>query len=137
MNFMSKRVIILVLLFLTSCGADREERARLMSDELIKNLANKGSESYFDTAFFNREQMTGILKSVREKCDYKNREGGFINAFTRRSLGTKESNVFFLYEFHLSCDSVRFVLNYQLSDPPKLVGFKVEPTETKNFMIIR
>jgi hypothetical protein len=137
---MSKYKTVLLLFFFAACSSVGEERARLMSDELIKNLGQESSENYFEAAYFNKQQMAVILKGVREKCDYENRKGGFVNSFRKEGFSTsgpRKTNIFFIYEFYLSCDSVRFVLNYESSKVTKLVGFKVEPIETKNPMIIR
>ena len=36
----------------------------------------------------------------------------------------------------MKCDSLRFILSFNTEDEPELMGFKFEPIETENPMIL-
>ena len=47
------------------------------------------------------------------------------------------NSIAYIYEYYLTCDSLRFVLIYNLEkDKPELFKLNIEPLETENPMII-
>lgn len=130
-----KKGLLFFLAFITCCADSGDiQKAQLQADELIKNLAANDSEKYFRNKYFQESKMNQVLFGIRTTCDYENRKGGFVDYFSQS--GSNGRRVFFIYEFYLKCDSVRLILNYELEENPELVGFKVEPIEFKNPMII-
>lgn len=75
------------------------------------------------------------MQELREKCDFKNRKGLFINDFTVTQPGRK--TVSFIYEYKLKCDDIRFIISYDLTEDIELLEFKLEPVEKDNPMITK
>lgn len=130
------RKLPFLLIILISCTNRLEliEEARIQSDEVINNLTENDAAKYFHSKYFGSKEINQSLENIRNVCEYENRRGGFVDYFSES--GIKGNRVYFIYEFYLKCDSVRFILNYDLAKPPTLVQFKVEPIELDNFMII-
>lgn len=90
----------------------------------------------FPSKYFPPEQTELILGDLRDKCDFKNRSGRFINDFFKENVGDTDQ-IYLLYEYYLKCDSIRLILIYNLDKEIVLSGFRLEPIEKDNSMIVR
>lgn len=111
------------------------ERAKKSADYIIENLDKEDVHNSFPPEYFPKEQIKPFLGGVREKCDWKNRDGKFVDFFALKNKNEPDQTAF-IYEFHLDCDSLRFILTYQMIEQPKLMGFKYEPLENHNPLIL-
>ena len=76
-----------------------------------------------------------IIGGIRQNCDWKNKDGKFVDFFTQKNIGGIDQTAF-IYEYYMKCDSLRFILSFNTEDEPELMGFKFEPIETENPMIL-
>lgn len=130
------RFFIFVSIFslLFSCmDANQINEAKKKSDTLLEKIATGNALSEFPEKYFNQEQTKLILNKIKNNCDFANRKGNFINDFTLNQNGI--NRVAFIYEYYLKCDSIRFILTYNLGKELELYEFKLEGIEKNNFMI--
>lgn len=128
----------LVLLFIVSifygCMSVKQiKEAKEKSDSLLTEIAEGNAEKEFPTKYFNSSQTKYFLNQLKYNCDFANRKGHYINDFTMNENGV--NRVAFIYEYYLKCDSLRFILTYNLGNKIELYRFKMEPIEKDNFMI--
>lgn len=97
-------------------------------------LHTEKAYTFFSDKFFSRQQIELISLDLREKCDYENRSGKFVDYYYESTPGTDK--VSFIYEYFLKCDSLRFILKYDLKPEPELIWFRLEGIEAENAMII-
>jgi len=147
MNFKSlnnkKQLSILIIcsFFIFGChDYSQVEQAKILSDQLINNIS-KGEIVYnsFPEKTFNKEITIPLMEELRIKCDFENRKGNFVNEFTQSyfQFPSIDRRVAFIYEFHLKCDSVRFILSYKLGKVIELYEFKLESIKKDNPMITK
>ena len=136
-----KTTVLYVLLFavLTSCNIkdklDKHEKAQKDADFIMNNLNKSEVVSHFPESSFPKEQTERLLGDISRNCDWSNRNGHFVDFTTMMNNG--KSNVAFIYEYFLKCDSLRFILVYNIDDKePKLFNFQMEPLEKKNPIVI-
>lgn len=132
--------LLLIVLLLSYLGNKKLERNRLAeknANYIIENLDKEEVLKEFPEANFkDREQLKNILGGIRQNCEWKNRDGKFVDFFTMKDVGGINSTGF-IYEYYLKCDSLRFILIYNVDkDKPELFKMNIEPLETKNGMII-
>lgn len=131
-------IVMMVLSLLLGCKViDRNQviEARKMSDSLLDSIAAGNVENAFPVKYFNPSQTKLILNWLRKKCDFADRQGNFINDFYISENGVNK--VAFIYEYYLKCDSIRFILTYNLGKRIELCGLKLQPIEKDNFMITK
>lgn len=124
-------------LFINGC-IDKElkvEKAREKSKLLLGKIAEGTAINEFPEKYFSREQGEAILLDLREKCDFKNRKGVFVNDVISSQNGQRQAS--FIYEFMLKCDTIRLIFTYNLSPEIELYEFILEPIEKPNPMILK
>jgi hypothetical protein len=128
------KIISLVLACLCCVDNELKEKAHKKADQVILDLHTEKAYTFFSDKFFSREHIELISRDLREKCDYENRSGKFVDYYYESMPGTDK--VSFIYEYFLKCDSLRFILKYDLKPEPELIWFKLEGIGIKNPMII-
>jgi|688.fasta_scaffold71024_2 hypothetical protein len=146
---MKKTYKILTIIFLTIISIisiivyqfyksnQKTKLAQKQANHIIENLDNSKIVSEFPTKNFqDRMQLEDIIRGIQLNCDWQNRDGKYVDFFTEKQIGGKKS-IAFIYEYYLKCDSLRFILFYDLDqDKPELFKFYFEPVENENKMII-
>jgi cytoplasmic iron level regulating protein YaaA (DUF328/UPF0246 family) len=130
--------IILITLVLFSCAKVEQkqiEQAKKLSEKLLDDIASGKADDAFPKKYFQPDQTRINLSELKNKCDFANRRGHFINDFYESRNGY--FNVHFIYEYYLKCDSIRIVISYNLNDNIELYSFKMEGLEEDNFMILK
>jgi hypothetical protein len=104
---------------------------------IISNLDNVSILKEFpENNFPDREQLKGIIGGLKENCDWKNRDGKFVDFATMKEIGGI-SSIAYIYEYYLVCDSLRFILFYNIDkDTPELFKLTIEPLEAENSLIL-
>jgi hypothetical protein len=105
---------------------------------IMANLDKEAVLSHFPAASFPANQV-GTLKAIvadaGTKCDWQGKRGKFVDLCTISENGN--DGIAYIYEYFLKCDSLRFIMLYNLeSKEPQLVKFLVEPLEKPNSLII-
>jgi hypothetical protein len=104
----------------------------------MKNLDKQEVLTHFPPASFPGKSMEVMKLMVSEtgpKCDWPSRNGKFVDFCTISDNG--KDRIAYIYEYFLKCDSLRFIMLYDLEPKePVLVNFQVEPLEKPNSMII-
>ena len=115
---------------------NRQDLAKAKADSTINNLDKLEVINDFSARYFPKEQIHPILSEFRESCDWKSRRGKFVDFYTMKNItGTNQTAL--IYEYLFDCDSLRFILTYQMESDPVLSGFMVEPIENENRIIVR
>lgn len=130
---------ILVAFLIGSC-TNKQPRsvAREKADLLLEKIGKGGGSEDFPEEFFPAQQTKLILAELVNHCDFANRKGTFINDYYQKNInGTDLAS--FIYEFELSCDTIRFILTYQVPDQGDVLlqEFKLEAVEDSNAMVLR
>ncbi len=133
-------IILLIISFIGYQFYKSHQKTKLAekhASNIIKNLDNAKIINEFPIKNFqNRKQLEEIIYGIQLNCDWKNRDGKFVDFFTEKQIGGKKS-IAYIYEYYLKCDSLRFILFYDLDkDKPELYKFYFEPLENENSMII-
>jgi len=131
-------IILPILLF--GCdykeSLDKHNKAQSIADNIIENLEDPSIYDKFSEKSFPREQLSPLINYLTKDCDWKNRDGKFVDYVTIGKVGAVNQTGF-IYEYYLNCDSLRFILVFNMkSETPELKGFLVEPLEKENKMII-
>ena len=139
MNRISTIIYFLLFALLTNCNVkdklEKQKKAQKDADFIITNLDKRDVFAHFPVNIFPKEQTEKLLGDISKNCDWTNRKGNFIDYTTILDNGKEE--VAFIYEYFLKCDSIRFILIYNIDEKePKLFKFQMEPLEKKNSMII-
>jgi hypothetical protein len=132
-------IYILLLALLTSCNIknklERQEKAQKDANFIIDNLDKSEVISHFPEKYFPKDQTEKLMENLIGNCDWSNKKGHFVDYTTIMDNGKNE--IAFIYEYFLKCDSIRFILVYNIDDnDPLLFNFQMEPLEKKNLMII-
>lgn len=130
-------LIVGLLFYFGNKNMERNNLAEKNANYIIENLDNDEVLKEFPEANFkDREQLKNILGGIKQNCDWKNRDGKFVDFCTMKDVGGINSTAF-IYEYYLKCDSLRFILIYNVDkDKPELFKMNIEPLETENKMII-
>ena len=127
---------------IAGCGTQEklEKIAKAEKDAafIMANLDKEAVLTHFPAASFPANQV-GTLKAIvadaGTKCDWQGKKGKFVDFCTISENGN--DGIAYIYEYFLKCDSLRFVLLYNLEPKePQLVKFAVEPLEKPNPLII-
>ncbi len=136
---MKSYVLIVIPLLVISCSLkdklDKHEKARANSSFIMENFNKESITSEFSEKYFPKEQTVKLLNDFRQNCNWENRKGKFVDFTTMLNDG--KNNVAYVYEYLLSCDSLRFILIYDIDqEEPELFNLKIEPIEKKSQFIV-
>jgi len=128
-----------IIVFLFGCSLkdkiEKQNKAKTNADFIMENLNNRDVINQFPGKYFPANQIKPVLDALNKNCDLDSKRGKFVDFFTMMSNG--KSQVAFIYEYFLKCDSLRFIYVYDLeTKDPVLYRFNIEPLEKKNDMII-
>ena len=131
-------VLVILIGIISFYGYKKMQNFKLaqeQADYIMNNLDNPKVADKFPAKYFPKEQIAPILMDIRNKCDWKNKDGKFVDFFTQKNVGGTDQNAF-IYEYYLKCDSLRFILAFSTDKEPELMGFRFEPLEAENPMIL-
>lgn len=128
-------ISIFVILLFGCLNDDQLKQARAKSDSLLNDISLGKANNAFPAKYFPVSQTHALMDELKNKCDFANRRGTFIKDYTEMSNGIKR--ISFIYEYHLKCDSIRFILTYNLGKEIELYRFILEPIEKDNPMITK
>ncbi|MDW7690708.1 hypothetical protein R9C00_21880 [Flammeovirgaceae bacterium SG7u.111] len=131
--------IFCLIMLISSCNVqenlDKHNKGQDKSDFIMENLTKDGIAKEFSEKYFPKDQTEQLLSDIKTNCDWENREGKFVDFFTMSNNGKRSTA--FIYEYFLKCDSLRFVLIYDMeTEEPELFKFNIEPIEKPSQMII-
>lgn len=132
--------LLLVVGLLFYFGNKKLEKNRLAEQNanyIIENLdKDEVLKEFPETNFKDREQLKNLLGGIKQNCEWNKRDGKFVDFYTMKDIGGINSTAF-IYEYYLKCDSLRFILIYNVDkEKPELFKMNIEPLETENRMII-
>ena len=113
----------------------KANKAQELANSVIENLDSDAVYSKFPEKYFPKEQIQPIIGGIKQNCDWKNRDGKFVDFFSQKNVGGIDQTAY-IYEYYLKCDSLRFVLSINMENEPELMGFHIEPLENENKMIL-
>jgi hypothetical protein len=130
----------LILTLLYGCdfkrSMEKHNKAKKLADNIIEKLDDPSIYNEFPEKYFPIEQLKPILDDLIPNCDWKNRDVKFVDFVTIETIGGVDQTGF-IYEYYLSCDSLRFILMFNMeTENPELRGLLVEPLEKENKLII-
>ncbi len=130
-------LIVGLLFYFVNKKMEKNNLAEKNANYIIENLdKDEVFKEFPESNFKDREQLKNLLGGIKENCEWKNRDGKFVDFFTMKDIGGINSTAF-IYEYYLKCDSLRFILIYNVDkDKPELFKMNIEPIETENKMII-
>ena len=131
-------VIILIVGIFGFVGWRKMQKLNLAQEQanyIIENFDNPNIGEKFPVKYFPKEKLEPILGGIRQNCDWKHKDGKFVDFFNAKNIGGIDQ-ISFIYEYHMKCDSLRFILSYNVEDEPELMGLKFEPIEVENPMIL-
>jgi len=117
---------------------EKAQKAQEIADSIIENFDNKDIYKEFSQEYFPKEQtqyISQFSQYLHEDCDWKNRDGKFVDFYTKKIIGGA-SITGFIYEYYLKCDSLRFILHMNMDNQPELAEITIEPLEYENPLII-
>lgn len=131
--------IISLTFLIASCNIggkmEKHNKAQEKSDYIMNNLTNPDVFKEFPEKYFPKDDTERLLNDIRVNCGWNNRNGKFVDFFTMNNNG--KNSTAYIYEYFLQCDSLRFVLIYDMEqEEPELFKFNVEPIEQPSQMII-
>jgi hypothetical protein len=132
--------IITIIGFLFYSGNKKLEINKLAEKNANYIIENLDKEEIFkefpESNFKDREQLKNLLGGIKQNCNWSKRDGKFVDFCTMKDIGGINSTAF-IYEYYLKCDSLRFILIYNVDkEKPELFKMNIEPIEVENKMII-
>ena len=113
---------------------EKHDKAQQKSDYIMDNLNRSDVSKEFPGKYFPKDQTQKLLSDIKASCDWENRKGKFVDYFTMNING--ENSTAYIYEYFLNCDSLRFVLIYDMEKTePELFKFVIEQIEKPSQMI--
>jgi hypothetical protein len=132
---LGNNILIILLVLLPACNnSNKIKIAKASADELLESIAAGSALELFPEERFPAEQAKVILTDLKNKCEFANRKGHFINDFYHKEINGNDK-LSLIYEFYLKCDSIRFILTYELNDKVQLHEFRLEPIQNDNSLI--
>ena len=129
--------ILIPIIILSTCkNFSKEQAAQKASEQVLVDISNGPAAKDFPTKYFPRDQSVAILADLKNKCDFANRKGNFVNDFYQSNPNDGDL-VSFIYEYYLKCGKIRLILTYKISDEIELFNFRLEPTTKSNSMVTR
>lgn len=140
---MAKRINIYIIKFsfmllIVGCSfgsSQLRKDAKKQSEAILNAIADGTAQQYFKPKYFSSQGDT-ILSLLKNHCSFVDRKGNFINDFVTAGNGKVES-VTEIYEFHLKCGDVRFLMTFQNENKETvLTALGLESAQVDNHMII-
>jgi len=134
-----RKMVALIVLLCASCNVrqklDIQKKARIDADYIIENLDQDLVVAHFPEDNFPRYKSEELINKIKNSCGWNNRRGNFVDYATFEYNGN--SNIAFIYEFILQCDSLRFILIYNINGKePKFLKLNIEPLVRQNPLIV-
>ena len=124
-------VVFSLALIINCASRDKLDEGRQNADLLLEQIANGTAIGKFPKETFPPDEIGEILRGLKYKCDFANREGGFFKeAYTKR-FGRPDL-AYYVYKFNTACDSMRIIVSYQLKDSIELYRFDIEDVNKKS-----
>ena len=141
-QFTTPYLLYSVAFLLVGCGTQKEQikidKAEQDAAYIMSHLDKPEVLTHFSAVHFPPNQLAplkSLVSAVGPKCDWANRRGKFVDFYSISNNG--KNSIAYIYECFLKCDSLRFVMRYDLEDKePQLINFQIEPLEKPNSMII-
>lgn len=130
-------IVIGVLFFIANKKIQKINIAQQNADFIIQNLDKSDVINEFpDNNFPNKSQIKNFVEGISQNCDWKNKDGKFVDFFTMKNIGGIDKTAY-IYEYYLKCDSLRFILTYDIDkETPELSRLDIQPLEEPNDMIL-
>ncbi len=124
------------VVMLTGCDNDNQiGQAKIKADKLLVDISLGKAYDSFPKKYFPVNQTHALMDELKNKCDFLNRKGNFINKYLQVTPSGKR--ISFIYEYYLKCDNIRFIITYKLGKEIELYEFVLEPIEKDNPMITK
>ena len=133
--------LIFSIALLASCGIkgrmEAHDKAKTDADYIVDNLTSyELIKTRLPEKYFEPVRTQEFTNNIGDNCDWKNRNGKFVDYFTMSNIGGTDQTAF-IYEYFLDCDSLRVILIYNMEEKsPELFKIDIEQIEKKNQMII-
>ncbi|MEZ4880258.1 MAG: hypothetical protein R2801_08865 [Chitinophagales bacterium] len=119
--------IMTATMLLSACNSaqKRFNLAKKSANELLQNMNQPSALSYFETPYFNKEQMQIIIGTIMQNCDWNNRA---THSYTEKLIEDKEDGnvAIFIYQYYMDCDSIQINMSYNLlNKTPQLISLKL------------
>jgi len=133
----SLALVCVVLFVLGSCAnVNLKQEALRKSNLIVELLASDSVLVLFPKTYFAQEDILFLSNDMKVRCDYKNRQGGFVRDVYEKKLGIGLDKVSFIYEYALKCDSMRLILTFELKPDPEPIQISVEPIKKRTQPVI-
>ena len=124
------------VIMLAGCDNDNQiSQAKIKADKLLNDISLGKAYNAFPEKYFPTNQTKALMDELKDKCDFVNRKGIFINEYLQES--SNGNSISFIYEYYLKCDNIRFIITYKLGKEIELFKFNLEPIEKDNPMITK
>ncbi len=106
-------VIVLTLLIsiFSGCGMrekmEAQQKAKEKADFIMQNLGLNDVTDQFPEKYFPKQQVKPFLDGLTKNCDFASKRGKYVDFFSMLDKG--KNRTAFIYEYILSCDSIRFI----------------------------
>ena len=130
-----KNIYVVILILLAGC-TNKRQLALERSRELLDKIAAGTAIEEFPEKYFPKDQTVVLMYQLQNNCDFKDRKGNFINDYYEKNPEAPD-RVSFIYEYYLKCDSLRFIITYNLGPEIELYRFRIESIKKDNNMILK
>lgn len=110
-------LIIILMTFFYSCQYNEEQlrEGKAKVDALFVKIENGTALDEFPEKYFPKEHGKYIMDDLKNKCDFKNRKGEFVQSFNAINA-SNEKCISYVYDFKLKCDDIRITFSLRASD---------------------
>lgn len=126
---------VVAILFLGRGSMEKHNQAQALADNIIENLDSDNIYDEFPEKYFPKADIYPIVAGIVQNCDWPKRDGKFVDFFSQKNIGGTDYTSF-IYEYYMSCDSIRFIVTVAMEEELEVAGFRVEPLEQENPMIL-
>lgn len=114
------------------------KEAQQSAEELWAQIANGSAAGAFPQSHFPATDRDRILIHLKEDCQLQPKDGKLAGRRYFKDRKNKIETASLAYEFPLRCDTVRFVLSYDLTkEPIELFQFRIDQIEDSNILADR
>jgi hypothetical protein len=124
--------ILCAALFLVGCNWNENmakmDAARFQSDSIVDRLNSTELFALLPDSIGQQKGYQTLQQTLSESCNWEKRRGKFIDYYSVNQNGQR--SIYFIYEYFLDCDSLRFLLHYDLEPKqPVLRSMNIQPLE--------